>query len=155
MTAAAHHHGFRATPQRRALAAEPVRELGGDGHIASDKSHRLQCRPAMRAMNPSYPSPFETPGAALRHHAARCPDAEALCFPLARARLSFAGWLDRAKSLARGLLDLGLEPGQHVVLLAENRLEWPVTRDISSLEELARIGAACGLGGAGPQIFAR
>ena len=79
-------------------------------------------------MTPSYPSPFETPGAALRHHAARRREAEALCFPLADARLSFAGWLGRAENLARGLLALGLEPGQHVALLAENRLEWPVTQ---------------------------
>jgi fatty-acyl-CoA synthase len=82
----------------------------------------------MPAMTDSYPSPFETPGAALRHHAARRPDAEALCFPLNGARLSFAGWLDQAENLARGLLALGLEPGQHVALLAENRLEWPVTQ---------------------------
>ena len=57
-------------------------------------------------MTDSYPSPFATPGAALRHHAARLPDAEALCFPLTDARLSFAGWLDQAESLARGLLAL-------------------------------------------------
>jgi hypothetical protein len=71
----------------------------------------------MRAMTPSYPGPVETPRAALRRHAARRPDAEALSFPLADARLSFAGWLDRSESLARALLALGWEPGRHVALL--------------------------------------
>lgn len=73
-------------------------------------------------------TPFATPGAALRHHAALRPTDEALIFPLSGGRLSFAGWLAEAEGLARGLLALGLGPGAHVALLAENRLQWPVTQ---------------------------
>jgi len=73
-------------------------------------------------------TPFETSGAALRHQAALRPDEEALIFPLSGGRLTFAGWLTEAESLARGLLALGLRPGDHVALLAENRLQWPVTQ---------------------------
>ena len=73
-------------------------------------------------------TPFETSGAALRHQAALRPEEEALIFPLSGGRLTFAGWLSEAESLARGLLALGLRPGDHVALLAENRLQWPVTQ---------------------------
>src|SRR5262249_18548793 len=74
------------------------------------------------------PTPFETPGAALRHQAALRPTEEALIFPLSGGRLTFAAWLAEAEDLARGLLALGLEPGAHVALLAEHRLQWPVTQ---------------------------
>ena len=73
-------------------------------------------------------SPFATAGEALRHQAKVRPDAEALAFPFSGGRLSFSGWLDEASDLAHGLLDLGLRPGQHVALLAENRREWPVAQ---------------------------
>ncbi len=73
-------------------------------------------------------SPFGTPGEALRHQAKVRPEAEALAFPLSGGRLSFAAWLAEATDLARGLLELGLLPGQHVALLAENRREWPVAQ---------------------------
>ena len=73
-------------------------------------------------------TPFETSGAALRHQAALRPEEEALIFPLSGGRLTFAGWLTEAESLARGLLALGLRPGDHVALLAENRLQWPVAQ---------------------------
>ena len=72
--------------------------------------------------------PFATPDQALRHHAAQRPAATALAFPETGRRLSFAEWLADAEALARGLLDLGLSPGDHVALLAENRLEWPVSQ---------------------------
>jgi fatty-acyl-CoA synthase len=78
-------------------------------------------------------TPFETPGAALRHQAAARPNEAALIFPLSGGRLAFAGWLAEAESLARGLLALGLRPGAHVALLAENRLEWPVTQLAAAL----------------------
>jgi fatty-acyl-CoA synthase len=73
-------------------------------------------------------SPFATPGEALGHQARLRPDAEALAFPLSGGRLTFAGWLEESVALARGLLDLGIAPGQHVGLLAENRREWPVVQ---------------------------
>ncbi len=78
-------------------------------------------------------SPFTTPGEALRRHAARRPAAPALAFPESGQRRSFAEWLADAEALARGLLDLGLSPGDHVALLAENRIEWPVSQMAAAL----------------------
>ena len=77
--------------------------------------------------------PFATPGEALRHHAALRPAATALAFPESDRRLSFAAWLADAEALARGLLDLGLSPGDHIALLAENRIEWPVSQIAAAL----------------------
>src|SRR5262249_22125505 len=48
-------------------------------------------------------------------------------------RLSFAGWLEESSNLARGLMNLGIARGQHVALLAENRLEWPVVQMAAAL----------------------
>jgi fatty-acyl-CoA synthase len=73
-------------------------------------------------------TPYATPGAALRDQAARRPDAPALVFPESGGRLRFSGWLAAAEAAARGLLDLGLAPGAHLALLAENRLEWPIAQ---------------------------
>src|SRR5689334_16661438 len=78
-------------------------------------------------------SPFATPGEALRHQARLRGDGEALAFPLSGGRLSFAGWLEESSNLARGLMDLGIARGQHVALLAENRLEWPVVQMAAAL----------------------
>ena len=78
-------------------------------------------------------SPFETPGEALRHQARTRGEAEALAFPLSGGRLTFAGWLEESSSLARGLMALGLRRGQHLALLAENRLEWPVAQLAAAL----------------------
>jgi fatty-acyl-CoA synthase len=41
-----------------------------------------------------------------------------------RRSLSFAAWHERATRLARGLLGLGLRPGDRVALLAYNTIEW-------------------------------
>jgi fatty-acyl-CoA synthase len=84
-------------------------------------------------------SPFATSPAALRRQVALRPDSEALCFPASGGRLSFAVWLEQAESLARGLLGLGLRPGQHVALLAENRLEWPVAQLALALAGLVMV----------------
>src|ERR1051325_3708525 len=73
-------------------------------------------------------SPFATPGEALRHQARLLPEAEALAFPPSGGRMSFADWLEESTALAHGLLELGLRPGQHAALLAENRREWPVAQ---------------------------
>lgn len=80
-------------------------------------------------------TPYENPGAALHDQAVRRPDAIALDFPGSDARLTFAQWLQQAQSIARGLIDRGIKPGEHVALLAENRIEWPVVQ------------LACALGG--------
>ncbi len=78
-------------------------------------------------------SPFATPGEALRHQARVRGEVEALAFPLSGGRLSFARWLDESSNLARGLMDLGIARGQHVALLAQNRLEWPVVQLAAAL----------------------
>lgn len=80
-------------------------------------------------------SPYPTPFAALADRAERAGGREALAFPLAGARMSFAAWHAEAAALARALLERGIRPGDPVGLLAENRIEWP-------LVQLA--AAACG-----------
>ena len=71
---------------------------------------------------------FDHPVAALAHWAKRTGDAEALVFPHSGGRLDYAGWADQAARLAGTLRALGLGEGDHVALLAENRLEWPVVQ---------------------------
>ena len=73
-------------------------------------------------------SPFETPGAALAAQSASRGDRPALAFPSAGGRLDFATWHEQATALARGLLARGFAPGDHIAVLAENRLEWPVVQ---------------------------
>jgi fatty-acyl-CoA synthase len=73
-------------------------------------------------------SPFATPGAALAAQMARRPAAAALAFPQSGGRLSFTRWRKQATALARALRARGYKPGDHIALLAENRLEWPVVQ---------------------------
>jgi fatty-acyl-CoA synthase len=73
-------------------------------------------------------TPFATPQAALARQAAERGQAQALVFPESGARLDFAGWQAESEALARSLLGRGLKPGDHVALLAENRVEWPVVQ---------------------------
>ena len=73
-------------------------------------------------------TPYRTPGEALAAHAARRPDAEAMVFPKSDARMTYRQWHERANGLARALLDLGLTPGDHIGILAESRIEWPVAQ---------------------------
>ncbi|WP_239025258.1 AMP-binding protein [Rhodoligotrophos defluvii] len=71
---------------------------------------------------------FDTPGAALAYQARIRGLAEALVFPETGARVTFSEWHEQADQLARALLDLGLRPGAHIALLAENRPEWPLAQ---------------------------
>lgn len=71
---------------------------------------------------------FFHPVPALEAMAAQHGGADALRFPEADARLTFAGLLEDATDLARGLISLGVKPGEHVVMLAENRAEWIVSQ---------------------------
>lgn len=71
---------------------------------------------------------FDHPWPALQHAAQLWPDAEALVFPHQAARRSFAAYHDEAARLAAGLAALGLKAGDHIALLAENRVEWPIVQ---------------------------
>jgi fatty-acyl-CoA synthase len=71
---------------------------------------------------------FDHPWLALEYAAETWPDAEALVFPHQSARRSFRQYHDEALRLAGGLQALGLEAGDHVALLAENRVEWPIVQ---------------------------
>jgi fatty-acyl-CoA synthase len=73
-------------------------------------------------------SPFATAGDALTAQALAHGEADGLVFPMSGGRMSFAAWDAAASALASGLLALGLAPGEHVALLAENRVEWPVVQ---------------------------
>jgi fatty-acyl-CoA synthase len=75
-------------------------------------------------MSEPAPTPYATIGDALRDQAERRPDAPALIFPEAEP-VTFGDWLGEADSVARSLLELGFAPGEHIALLAENRVEWP------------------------------
>ncbi len=56
------------------------------------------------------------------------PDAEALVFPHQNARLSFRQYHHDVLALAGALSARGLKAGDHVALLAENRVEWAVVQ---------------------------
>lgn len=73
-------------------------------------------------------TPFETPGHALTKIAQRIGDSEALVFPSSGTRLTFSDWDKEANALARAFLDLGLQRHDHLAVLAENRVEWPVVQ---------------------------
>lgn len=71
---------------------------------------------------------FDHPWPALKYAAETWPDAEALVFPHQQAQRSFKQYRDEALQLAGGLGALGLAAGDHVALLAENRVEWPIVQ---------------------------
>ena len=68
------------------------------------------------------------PWQALEHAAGTWPDAAALVFPHQQARLSFADYRAEALALAGALAARGIGIGDHVALLAENRVEWAVVQ---------------------------
>ena len=73
-------------------------------------------------------TPFRTPGEALARHAAERGHAEAMVFPQSATRMTYGDWHERASALARALLDMGCVPGDHIGILAESRIEWPVAQ---------------------------
>ena len=73
-------------------------------------------------------SPFATAGDALARQAEVRGDREALAFPEAGARMSWAEWRAAAEALARALEGRGFRPGERIGLLAESRIEWPVVQ---------------------------
>jgi fatty-acyl-CoA synthase len=68
------------------------------------------------------------PWQALERAAAEWPDADALVFPHQKARRSFAQYQAEALALAGALHMRGIRSGDHVALLAENRVEWPIVQ---------------------------
>jgi fatty-acyl-CoA synthase len=70
----------------------------------------------------------DTPGGLLQHRAAIEPDKVALDYPGHGKTLTYAEWDRESTALARSLLDLGLEKGDRIALLAENRVEWSVVQ---------------------------
>ncbi len=77
-------------------------------------------------------SPFGSPGEALSFQGQTRGDEDGLVFPMSGGRMSFAAWDAASSALAASLLELGLTPGDHVALLAENRIEWPVAQIAAS-----------------------
>ncbi|MCX7348386.1 MAG: AMP-binding protein [Alphaproteobacteria bacterium] len=68
------------------------------------------------------------PWPALEHAAKAWPDADALVFPHQTARRSFAQYREESLALAGALSARGIGAGDHVALLAENRVEWAVVQ---------------------------
>ncbi len=73
-------------------------------------------------------SGFDHPWAALEFAAAEWPTEDALVFPHQGQGLSFSQWRKRAEDMAGRLSAAGIRGGQHVALLAENRIEWPIVQ---------------------------
>ena len=73
-------------------------------------------------------TPEQHPWLLLEGLAARRGDDLGLIFPERNRRLSFMQWHGLSLRLAGALLSLGLKPGDHIGLLAENRIEWPVVQ---------------------------
>ena len=63
-------------------------------------------------------------GDMLDRQAERFGNREAVCFPELDVRWSYAELRARVDRLARGLIGLGLQPGERVAVLAPNRPEW-------------------------------
>ncbi len=77
-----------------------------------------------------------TIGEVLLQTASRHPTNDALAFPQLGLRISYQQFLDRVNAAARGLLALGIQPGEHVAIWATNVPEWVVLQFAT-----ARIGA--------------
>ncbi len=71
---------------------------------------------------------FDHPWAALDHAAQAWPEDEAIVFPHQGARRNFRQYRDEALALAGALVARGLKAGDHIALLAENRVEWLVVQ---------------------------
>jgi len=82
-----------------------------------------------RSLNPS----IFTSADALAGMAKRRSEAVALRFPESNQTLTFSEWHAHSLRLAGGLMSLGLRPGDHLALLAENRIEWPVVQGAAAL----------------------
>jgi len=77
-----------------------------------------------------------TIGQALARTATRNPERDALVFPALDLRVSWREFFDQVDKAARGLLALGIQPGEHVAVWATNVPQWIVLQFAT-----ARIGA--------------
>ena len=77
-----------------------------------------------------------TIGQVLAQTAARCPECDALVFPALGLRYSYVAFERAVYEAAKGLLAMGIGPGQHVAIWATNVPEWVVLQFAT-----ARIGA--------------
>lgn len=74
-----------------------------------------------------------TVGSLLKQRAAGFGDVVALDYPSHDAQLTYAQWYQQSSALAKALLDLGLERGDRVALLSENRIEWSIVQMSTAL----------------------
>ncbi len=72
----------------------------------------------------SFPAHEITQGALLEQLARERPGREALIYPQRGLRWTFADLDARVLALARGLIALGVAPGERVTLWADNRPDW-------------------------------
>ncbi len=95
-------------------------------------------RPFLSYAHGVHSSPLlgQTIGDNLRETALRFPDQEALVVLSQRVRLSYRQLWDETTRVARGLLALGVKPGERVGIWASNRYEWVVVQYAS-----ARVGS--------------
>jgi fatty-acyl-CoA synthase len=77
-----------------------------------------------------------TIGQVLSEAASRAPDGEALVFPEAGFRCTYAEYDHLVDRAAAGLIALGTEPGDHIAIWATNWPQWPILQLAS-----ARVGA--------------
>jgi len=77
--------------------------------------------------------PFATIDGALRAQAAARPETIAIAFPETGESLTYGAWWAEARRVAGGLAALGVTKGDHVALLAENRVEWPVVQAAAAI----------------------
>lgn len=84
----------------------------------------------------SEPLLYETIGACVDRIAATYPDREALVVRHQSIRWTFAQYQAEIDALAKGLLSLGIEPGDRVGIWSPNRVEWCLTQYAT-----AKIGA--------------
>ena len=67
-------------------------------------------------------------GTVFREQTLAFPAGQAVAFPEQGAYLTYAQWWSEAERIARGLVELGICPGDRVALQAQNRVEWAVVQ---------------------------
>src|SRR5262245_10946103 len=65
-----------------------------------------------------------TIGAVLKETARRFPQRDAIIFPAANVRMNYAGFHAQVRTVAKGLLALGIRPGEHIGIWATNIPQW-------------------------------